>query len=499
MKKSLGLITAILSLLISNFSMAAPVDFSGGVRDELVYEEVIFITGEPIKFVGTVKATEKDKDDSSTASYTMKLAIHEDYKDKFKSAEFKKTVTYDTKYVKHSELGQTIATTTVGKTSETLVIDGVTFTSKDYQFYKSDTIDNRAIADFYSGDIKGKKHYTVTGNGLEGTVTVDISGRNSGYENFWGYTETQSLDNTITSNISSGEGAGGGESESIRTGKWIGTVNIKASDSLTKELMYSSNDVNHSSFEGGYAKVTNRESISKYNYDLPGGKGTIKLGLQNVPIPERLIVPKFRDVNGHWAEDSIKKLYSLDVFSGSESIFSPDTAMNRLDFTKAIVKSCDIRSSDDGKKKTKKNVKEESLFADIAISHPDYQYIKDAVEKKVVFGKRDNFGNEIFSPSDELTRAEAITILMRALGIENRAPNPGYITSFSDDSKIPGWAKDSIYMAREIKLIQGDTSNRVNSSKVLTRAESSTMLVNFLEFLERDLQEDYRENIINFN
>jgi len=33
----------------------------------------------------------------------------------------------------------------------------------------------------------------------------------------------------------------------------------------------------------------------------------------------------------------------------------------------------------------------------------------------------------------------------------------------------------------------------------MTRAEASAMLVRFLEFLERDLQRDYRENIILFN
>jgi len=33
----------------------------------------------------------------------------------------------------------------------------------------------------------------------------------------------------------------------------------------------------------------------------------------------------------------------------------------------------------------------------------------------------------------------------------------------------------------------------------MTRAESSAMLVRFLEFLEKDLQQDYRENIILYN
>jgi len=85
------------------------------------------------------------------------------------------------------------------------------------------------------------------------------------------------------------------------------------------------------------------------------------------------------------------------------------------------------------------------------------------------------------------------------LGFESKAPTPGFYMNFSDDNEIPNWARDSIYVAKEIGLIQGNTQNTVNPNKILTRAEASSMLVNFLEFLEKDLQKDYRENIINFN
>lgn len=512
MRKSLIIVAVILSLIVPNISMAAPTDFSGGVNNEFRYEEVVFITGKPIKFVGEVKISQKDKGGKSSVTYSMDLKPHEDDKKKFgdkklESAKYKKSVTYDTEYVNYSEIGQTTAKTKVGKYSESLQIDKYKYDLKDYQFFKSDTIDNRAASDFYSGDITARKHYIVSGGVSQGTVTVDIGGTNSGYENFWGVTETQLLNHTISSNIPKEDKKDESENttdedkkeELVILGKWIGTVNIKASDSLTKKLQYSTNDAHHSSIEGGYVKVTNEEAVSRYRYNLPKESGTINLNAQKVPQLDRLIVPKFRDVNGHWAESNIKKLYSLDVFSGSESVFSPDTPMNRLDFTKAIVKSCDIRGTEDGEKKSKKQSKEESIFVDLSVNHADYPYIKNGVEKGIISGTQDRYGNRTFEPEKNLTRAQAITILIRALGFENRAPNPGYSTSFADDKRIPSWAKDSIYMAKEMNLIQGDSSNRVNPDKVLSRAEASKMIVNFLEFLEHDLQKDYRENIINFN
>lgn len=498
MKKGLIVLTLIVSLLIPSIASAVPTDFSGGVNNEYEYQEVIFISGEPIKFVGEVKTTVRDRKDTSVTSHNMTLTPHEDYKEKFGDSTYRKRVTYETEYSEHVGIGQTTARTTVTRYNETLSVasedETVKYDLEDYQFSKSDAIDKRAASDFYSGDITGRKYYKVSGD-KEGTVIVDISGTNSGYENFWGGTETQRIDHTISSNTAEeveGEGASSRD-------KWTGTVNFRTSDSLTKNLRYSSNDAHHSSFEGGHVKVTNEEAVSKYNFRLPSGSGTIHLNAQNVPQLERLIVPKFRDVNGHWAEEYIKKLYSLDVFSGSSSIFSPDTPMNRLDFTKAIVKSCDIRGNDDGNKTPSRRPKEEAVFTDLPTSHPDYEYVKSAVEKGIIKGDQDVFGKRLFNPNRNLTRAEAVTILVRALGFENRAPNPGYVTSFADDAYIPGWAMDSIYMAKEMNLLVGDSENRANPGKELTRSEASSLLVRFLEFLEDDLQKDYRDNIVNFN
>ena len=512
MKRIITVAAVIMSLVIPSVSLAVPTDFSGGVNNEYRYEEVVFLTGEPIKFVGEVTIKESDKKGKKSVSYTMKNMVpHEDYMGKYDGAKYTKSVTYDTDYSDHVGIGQTTGKTTVGKSKESLQVDGVKIDLKDYQFFKSDAIDNRAASDFYSGDITARKYYEVTGDG-EGTITVDISGTNSGYENFWGVTETQSIDHTISANIVGEEEPEGAEPpagaenaeekpDNVKMGKWTGTVNIKSSDSLTKTLRYSSNDAQHSSFEGGNVKVTNEEAVSKYRYNLGNGvAGTINLNAQKVPQLDRLIIPKFRDVNGHWAAEDIHKLYSLDVFGGSNTIFSPDTPMSRIDFTKAIVKSCDIRGNDDGEKKTRrKNSKEESIFTDLAISHDDYEYVKSAVEKGIIAGSQDQFGNRTFLPDSNLSRAQAITILVRALGFENRAPNPGYVTTFADDKDIPSWAKDSIYMAKEMNLVQGDPANRVNPDKQLSRAEASTLLVRFLEFLEHDLQKDYRENIVNFN
>lgn len=498
MKKFIAMLIAVLVLATSSTTWAKPVDFSGGVNNEYLYEEIIFITGKPIKFIGEVKITEKEKEKDNTLTVTYKFDLEPE--DKTIKGSLKRTISYETLFTPKNDKGQTIGQTEVSKYSEKIEINGDKYELEDYQFSRSEVIDQRPASDFYSGSIKGRKYYIINKN--QGNVTIDITGGDVGYENFWGSTDTQLLTYLINSsrNVASGTN---------ETHTWEGVVEVQVSDSLAKNLRYSDNQASLSSFDGGYIKTTSRELVSRYEYNLPQmdgiipdylrrDRGTISLSKAMVPKVERLVVPKFRDLGGHWAESQISKLYSLEVFDEASQFFTPDIPMTRLEFTKAVMKACNIRPTMTEEKSSrlsrKNKVVEVSPFLDISTEDVNYPYIKEAFDKGLVFG--DLTGK--FEPDQSLTRAQAISILVRALGFENRAPAPGYYLTFSDSAQIPSWAKDSIYVARELGIVGGDNANNILPNKKMTRAEASSMLVRFLEFLEKDLQRDYRENIINY-
>ncbi|CAH2215087.1 S-layer homology domain-containing protein [Tepidibacter aestuarii] len=466
---------------------AAPPGFSGGVNNEYEYEEVVFISGEPIVVKGEIKVSERIKDTEKSVSYSFKL------ENKDKDAKLSRKIKVETLLDKRDDKGQTIEQSSITGYSEKVTIGEDKYELEDFQLSKSDVIDNRPASDFYNGNMQGRKYYKV--NKDQGEVIIDISGQDVGYKNFWGNSETQIINYSIR-NIKPDDS----------DGSWEGHIKASVSDSTTKVLKYSDNEANFSSFNGGHMRVTNEQMVSRYEYDLPEidngeiddderDKGTVKLNKTMVPKLERLIVPKFRDLGGHWAQSYIEKLYSLDVFDENGEFFSPDLPMNRMEFTKGVIRACDIRTYiEEPKRRSRREPPEESVFEDLDTKDDDYKYVKSGYEKGIIHGE-----NNKFKPNNNLTRAQAITIFVRALGFENKAPTPGYYTSFSDDREIPYWAKDSIYMAKEIGLIQGDKFNKVNPNKVMSRAEASAMLVRFLEFLERDLQRDYRENIIYFN
>ncbi len=499
MKKRLIALFLSLILLGAHGASAAPLDFSGGVNNEYQYEEYVFITGEPIKFIGTYDVSERDKDTEKTVTYNFKLTPE----DKSIDAKLDRRITLVTTYTQRSDKGQTTAQTELTKYRETLRIGDDRYELEDFQLSQSDVIDNRPASDFYSGNMRGRKYYTINRN--EGEVIIDIMGGNVGYENFWGCTDTVQLDYRITSKRQIEVDDEEDETEDL---SWSGTVQIQVSDSRAKTVRYSDNETNFSSFHGGHIRITNQEMVSRYEYNLPRvrdgipddnrrNRGTLQLRKEMVPKLERLTIPKFRDVGGHWAENAINQLYALDIFEEQSTFFLPDIPMTRSEFTKAIIRACNIRTTivEEKPRRSRRNTPPEvSPFWDVAVTDPNYLYIKDALQKGIVSGISPNR----FAPDKPLTKAQAITILIRALGFENKAPTPGFYTAFADDRNIPSWAKDNVYVAREIGLISGDSYNRFYPSKNLTKAEAAALLIRFLEFLQEDLQRDYRENIINY-
>ena len=512
MKKFIALIILFTMVFSSYVTYGSPPGFSGGVNNENEYEEIVFITGKPIKFVGEYKVKVNEKSGKKTITYTFnKLKPASLPVEAKMDKKIKITIEYD----KNNDKGQTITNTTVDM-DEKITIGNDEYQLENIQFSKSDIIDNRPASDFYTGNFTIRKQYTINKN--QGKVVIEGTGTNVGYENFWGSTETQLIDYVIHYDRKIYRGDPKKEPNNYDEISWTGTVSIKTSDSATKSLQYWQNEAGLSSFNRGYIRVTNRDVVSEYSYNLPrmvrarygytvadtrlelpdeSGKrntGSEKLSKSMLPQVEHLIVPKFRDTGGHWAQDYIEKLYSLDVFEGESEFFVPEAPMTRQEFARAVVKACNIRLDSDTKTKPSSGRKasKDPVFTDVNSKDPDYEYIKEAVNKGIIQGQSDG----TFAPGEPLTRAQAATIFIRALGFQNMAPNPGYFTYFNDDYDIPDWARDSIYMASEIGIIQGDEMGNINPNRDMTRAEASAMLIRFLEFLEKDLQKNYREEII---
>ncbi|MFJ8512554.1 S-layer homology domain-containing protein [Lysinibacillus xylanilyticus] len=457
---------------------AASLETTGAVKNEYTYEEAVFITGTPIIFKGTSKdinITQKESKGKLTETYSLKLTASN-------GATLTRNIAYESDVVDYATIGQKTSNGVVKKYTEKIVVGKTTYSLVDYQFSQGTVTDNRVASDYFSGNVISRKTYayqTGTGkNAVQNTVTIDTDSRHAGYENFWGATETQ-----ITEAV-----------YSYSDGK-TSHVKNRLSTSKSRVLNYEENLGSLGSFDGGYAVVSEKDVISEYTYDLSSGQqGTMDLDTEYMPTIERLIIPKFRDLSNHYAKQAIEKLYSLGIYTDASNFFSPNTPMKRIDFTAAIGKAVDLRVMAEPKTK-KKSTTTASIFKDIKRSVKDYAYIESAVYKGVIKG----VSPEYFMPDRPITRAQAATIYVRALGLENKAPDPGYITKFKDDAQIPAYARDGIYIVNELGLMTGDPAGRFNPNQPLTRAEASVVLERFLNYLENDLKQNYRDDILFFN
>ncbi|GFN37048.1 S-layer homology domain-containing protein [Tepidimicrobium xylanilyticum] len=489
MKIKTTVLTLILILVLASSSFAVEIPgYEGGINNENNYKEVIFITGEPIELEGTLNISikERSKKGVQTKTYTYKYDL---YNLKL-GASLKRNITLTETFETNGK--QTTSQKTLDKYSETFKINGKTYKvdTEDYQWNQGQILHETGLLEYYAGDWAARKTYKV-GNRRTPTeeVTVQTIGNLVGYDSPWSATQTQTLHYIIEYN-----------NKMNANDFWEGTATVEASYNKTKDYNFVENIPNQISFHGGFILTEKHENVLKYSYDLPRLKGSgrnlgqASTSIDTNPIIRRLNIPALRDVRGLASEKDILLIASMNGFSITATNLGPQTAVSRGDFARALANTMDIELpvEETSSRRSRKKAEEEKLrYIDVPKTHRNYPYIEGVSNRGIMIG----VGKDRFEPDRELTKAEATTILIRLLGFQNLAPIGNYSTGFIDDSSIPSWAKDHVYMAKELNIIPRDEYFYPN--KPITKEETATLLVNFINYLQNQLKYDYRENILN--
>jgi N-acetylmuramoyl-L-alanine amidase len=143
---------------------------------------------------------------------------------------------------------------------------------------------------------------------------------------------------------------------------------------------------------------------SKVDYEKAtslGFDGVAKLIAEGVL--NKTITTKKDDITGHWAETTIRNFITKGYVSGySDGTFKPDNSITRAEFITIINKIFSYTQEAD------------ISFTDVKSSDWYYKEVRKAVSKGYVTGYSDN----TFKPTNPVTREEAAVIVSRVKGLK---------------------------------------------------------------------------------
>ena len=211
---------------------------------------------------------------------------------------------------------------------------------------------------------------------------------------------------------------------------------------------------------------------SPFKHD-PGGAVQIKIRGQHkarCPSASYTDVPAY----GNWAHGGIDYVLSNGLFNGTgKNRFSPNASMTRAMLVTVLWRGC---AEPTGYENTFSDVKAGAWYA-------------EAVAWGQASGVINGMEDGRFAPDDTVTREQIATILFRMAKLGGADTDArAQLSSFPDQGKVSGWAKEALQWAVATKLIEGVNSggkDYLQPRAGATRAQVATIIMRFSQWLEK--------------
>ncbi len=281
-----------------------------------------------------------------------------------------------------------------------------------------------------------------SGSGYKNTST-GVSTSSSGYKGL--------PNQTGNANTSGGVGSPGSSGTS-NSGNTNTSTGVSTNDNDYKGLPGQTEQNNNSN-------TNTSTGVSTGDNDYKGLPGTEESACKGHYYPT--------DINGHWAEIYIRRLYDLCIVEGyaSEGLFKPDQDITRAELVKMALYSKGIQpntgcyDTDCG-----------SPFMDLEMWQG--QWIRPAWDRHIVQG----YSPTQFMPDKAITRAEAVKVILATYGYGPINTTKSY---FND---VTGWSVGWIEEAHIIGLVQGVGNGNFDPERPITRAEAAKVIAKMMEY-----------------
>ena len=170
--------------------------------------------------------------------------------------------------------------------------------------------------------------------------------------------------------------------------------------------------------------------------------------------------PRYTDMTFHWSRDMVEQLSEAGIIAGYEDgSFRPDTTVTRAEFAKLIAQSIGLRGDD------------AYPFSDVTDSDWFAPFVFRCANAEIIRGY-----DGAFYPQDEITRQDAAVMLYRMLSAREIVLSG--TAAFADQDQIAAYAREEVAALADAGIITGyenlfspqDLTTRAEAAAMLCRA-----------------------------
>lgn len=180
----------------------------------------------------------------------------------------------------------------------------------------------------------------------------------------------------------------------------------------------------------------------------------------------------FSDISSHWSRTDVEDLASRLVVEGQgDHTFAPDRSITRAEFTAVLLRGLGLHSPENDVTTTFTDVSSDSWY-------------ENEVQTAVSYGLISGYTDNSFRPNSEISRAEAMTIVSRAMKLVDLAKadaseTAALLGAYSDGSKVQAWAAEPAASAIKQGLVQG-ADGKLMADADVSRAQTAAIVKRLL-------------------
>ena len=175
---------------------------------------------------------------------------------------------------------------------------------------------------------------------------------------------------------------------------------------------------------------------------------------------------KFKDVKGHWATSYINDVTEKGYFGGiSDTEFAPERPITRGEFVTVLGGLVNGKGENS------------DFMIDLYPFKYSTQYILWAIQNGIAAGT----SVDTFDPNRVITREEMAVMLRNFVEYEGQDLKTSKPRSFTDESMISDWAKESVNLISSATLMVGMGDGTFSPKSSTTRAQAAVIISNLMK------------------